>query len=62
MFDINLLRMTLKKIAKRVTPQVTYYAYRRTDKERAAYYWMHPVTECLLPITPKALKSWQPVT
>lgn len=54
--------MTLKKIAKRVTPQVTYYAYIRTDRERAAYYWKHPVTECLFRITPKALKSWQPVT
>ena len=50
------------KIAKKVTPQITYYAYRRLDKERPAYYWRHPVTECLLPITPKALKSWQPVT
>jgi hypothetical protein len=53
--------MTLKKVAKRVTPQVTYYAYARTDRERTAYYWRHPVTECLLPITPKALKSWVPV-
>jgi hypothetical protein len=50
--------MTLKKIAKRITPQVTYYAYARIDRERTSYYWKHPVTECLLPITPKALKSW----
>lgn len=53
--------MTLKIIAKRVTPQVIYYAYARTDRKRTAYYWRHPVTECLFPITPKALKSWQPV-
>jgi hypothetical protein len=54
--------MTLKKIAKRITPQVVYYAYVRTDRKRPAYYWKHPDTECLFPITPKALKSWQLVT
>jgi len=51
--------MTLKKIAKKITPQHTYFAYARVDKGKVKYFWRNPYNDELLPIRVQALKNWE---
>ena len=47
--------MTLLKVAKRVTPTYTYYAYMN---EKGGYYWRNPYNNELIPLKKSALKVW----
>ena len=47
--------MTLTTIAKRVTPNFTYYAY---VNEKGNYYWRNPFNNTLVPLKKVYLKSW----
>jgi hypothetical protein len=47
--------MTLLKIAKRVTPGHTYYAY---VNQKGNYYWRNPFNNCLQPLKKSDLKTW----
>jgi len=51
--------MTLTKVAKKVTPQYTYYAY---VNQKGNYYWRNPFDNGLLPINKINLKSWTKLT
>lgn len=53
--------MTLKKIAKRVTSEYTYFAYAQVNKGNVKYYWRNPYNNELLPITIASLKKWERV-
>lgn len=47
--------MTLTIVAKRITPQHTYFAYKN---EKGNYYWRNPFNNELLPLNKINLKSW----
>lgn len=51
--------MTLSKVAKRVTPEHTYFAY---VNEKGSYYWRNPYNNELMPIKKTALKTWVKIT
>lgn len=53
--------MTLKKVAKRVTPEYTFFAYAQVDRGNVKYYWRNPYNNQLLPITISSLKKWERV-
>jgi phage-related protein len=53
--------MTLIKVAKKVTPQVTYYAYVKVIGNKQSFYWRNPNNNKLLPITSTSLKTWKSV-
>jgi hypothetical protein len=48
--------MTLTKIAKRVTPSYTFYAY---ENSRGRTYWLNPYNNKFIPLNKSLLKSWQ---
>lgn len=50
--------MTLLKIAKRVTPTYTYFAY---VNDKGNYYWRNPFNNELMPLKKAALKTWTKV-
>lgn len=47
--------MTLYKVAKRVTPNHTYFAY---VNEKGNYYWRNPFNNALQPLKKSCLKTW----
>lgn len=51
--------MSLVKVAQKVTPQGTYFAYAKATSAGQKYYWRNPFNDRLLPITCKNLKSWE---
>jgi hypothetical protein len=53
--------MTLQKVAKKVTPAYTFYAYLRVDSKKRRYYWLNPYNEKFIPLQSSLFKYWEKV-
>lgn len=53
--------MTLIKVAKRVTPQYTFFAYKKVNGQKESYVWRNPYNDALISITKTALKKWETI-
>ena len=50
--------MTLIKVAKRVTPEITYYAYKKVNGAQVSYFWRNPYNNKFISIKYSDIKKW----